>query len=66
VNEVRMVSFDLYGLDGNDYEGPLSLSPKDAVSTACGRFVQTDEKVVVALRRPLIPYLSRMTSKSEG
>jgi hypothetical protein len=34
-----------------------SLSPKDAVSTACGRFVQTDEKMLVALRRPLIPYL---------
>jgi hypothetical protein len=27
---------------------------------------KTDEKVVVALRRALIPCLSRMTSKSEG
>jgi hypothetical protein len=27
---------------------------------------KTDAKVVVALRRPLIPYLSRMTSKTEG
>jgi hypothetical protein len=28
LSEVCMVSFALYGLDGNDYEGPLSLPPK--------------------------------------
>jgi hypothetical protein len=36
LNEVRMVSFALYGLDGNDYEGPLSPPKIRSVPLAAG------------------------------
>jgi hypothetical protein len=43
----------------------LSPPKRRSVPLAAGSSRLT-KKVVVALRRPLIPYLSRMTSKSEG